>query len=86
MTLNYNDSCQVSEGVSRKRFSAKYLLWYSWQSQASVQPSVPAPPPSAVNIVTDFIRPYYCFHSAAVTVKLKQDKAFWVLAASPQAS
>lgn len=55
-------------------FSAKYLLWYSWQSQVSMQPSVPAPPPSAGDTVTDFIRPYYCFHIAAVTiltVKLK---------------
>lgn len=61
-------------------FSAKYPLWYSWQSHACMQPSVPAPPLSAVNTDTDFICPYYCFHLAdVITVKLIvkwQDKAF----------
>lgn len=76
-----------------KSGSGKYPLWYFWHSQACMQPSVPAPPLSAVSneAEVDPMSPSYGFHSSDViiiTTKLRgrNDKTFCVLAPIPQAN
>lgn len=67
--LNYTDkSVQVAGSIFQceRIGSATYPLWYSWHSQACMQPSVPSPPQSAVITETHLTYPSYCFHLSDV--------------------